>query len=171
MPLIAWTDFSWEAFATLTTGAMAVAGAVWVGLRQTTISDRQTKILHSQAKVAELTLRHELFERRLKVYQMVEGFLAFIMRTATFPEEQMFDLPRAMAQSKFVFRPEVHDNIQEIWKRSLTFRTLKVTMQTTFDAEGHYGEGNPQREEDHLEWFYDRLRSLPDVFGEEMKLS
>lgn len=150
---------------------MAVAGAVWVGLRQARISAKQTEILGNQVHLDELTLRHELFDRRWKVYQTTESFLAFILREADYPEEQMFDLARAVAHARFLFRSAVRDELDAIFKKSLSFRTLKKRMQTTFDAEGHYGEGNPEREHDELAWFHERLKTLPDLFGDEMKLS
>ena len=61
---VAWCSFSWEAFATLTTGLLAVGGAIVIAklqmhilTRQTEIADRQTDIAAGQAELERVKLR------------------------------------------------------------------------------------------------------------------
>lgn len=176
---IDWSAFTWEAFATLATGAMAVAGAVWVGLRQVGIAHqqveigaKQTAIMEQQTHLGELTLRHDLFERRTSVYQAVNAFLAHVMRHADYPERDIeAAFVQAMLNSRFLFPERVYEGLQEIWEHMLSFRALKSTMKATYEAEGHYGDGNPEREEQQLLWLVERLQTLPNLFGEEMRLA
>jgi hypothetical protein len=44
---IAWSELSWEAFATLATGVLAVAAAAWVGAGQLRLQRRQTELLEA----------------------------------------------------------------------------------------------------------------------------
>ncbi|MBI5941438.1 MAG: hypothetical protein HY859_13525 [Caulobacterales bacterium] len=69
IPPIVLSDFSWEAFATLVTGALAVGGAVWIHRRQTLILDRQVEI-------EALKTRIELFDRRMKIVELHSKLLS-----------------------------------------------------------------------------------------------
>lgn len=162
---ICWSCFSWDAFATLITGALVVVGAVWVGLRQ-------TKILERQVKLDELTLRKDLFEKRAAVFEATSNFMGFMLREADYPEPDLeIAYIHAMGQSRFLFPLAVHEGLDEIWRRTLDFRSLKREMTAKYSAEGHYGDGNPEREAEFHLWLYDRFTTLPDLFGNEMRLA
>jgi hypothetical protein len=70
-----------------------------------------------------------------------------------------------------LFPAPVHDGLDEIWRRAQELRSLKKQMASAFATEGHYGEGNPEREHDLIRWMYDRFTALPDLFGAEMRLA
>lgn len=59
---------SWEAFATLITGILAVGAAVWVGLKQ-------QKITAQQLENERLSLRLELFEKRYEFYDVLTRYI------------------------------------------------------------------------------------------------
>lgn len=72
---IDWTAFTWQAFATLCTGGMAVGSAFYIGLRQIGIASKQIDIAGRQAEIsgqqsqtAQMALREKLFERRFEFY-------------------------------------------------------------------------------------------------------
>lgn len=81
---LGWIDryaFDWPSFATLVTGASAVAGAVWIGTMQIGITDQQVKIAERQSKIMEqqvsiqrLTLKTELYDRRIKILADVRSY-------------------------------------------------------------------------------------------------
>ena len=54
---IDWSEFSWEAFATLVTGIAAVAAAWWVARNQIEIQKRQTKLSENDLKIQLLEKR------------------------------------------------------------------------------------------------------------------
>ncbi|OYY79425.1 MAG: hypothetical protein B7Y43_03160 [Sphingomonas sp. 28-62-20] len=73
MCAIDWCSFTWQAFATLTTGLIAATGAIAIGWRQVGIS----------RKVAELTLlaqREKLFDRLFELYETVRTYAAAVTR-------------------------------------------------------------------------------------------
>ena len=39
-------------------------------------------------------------------------------------------------------------------------------MNHLFETQGHYGDGNPEREGVEFEWFSERFSSLPQLFDE-----
>ncbi len=170
--MIDWQAFDWQSFATLTTGILAVGAAVRIGLRQSQITEQQNDILKMQAKLAETSLKHDLFERRYKVYDAVRAFLLSILQHAQFPsleEEQRF--LRAKHEAQFLFRKELQDFLQRVWEQSNNYRALKAEMNRIYQAEGHYGDGNPAREYELFEYFNSSFGELVDQFGHEMKLS
>jgi hypothetical protein len=172
VPQIYWSTFSWEAFATLATGASAVLAALVVGLKQSSIADRQSQILERQTHLEELKLRSDLFNRRFSVYQSTRKFCASIMAHAAEPEEVVKqEFLTALDQSKFIFRQDVYVDLQDLWKRSCRFFATKSVMQHQFETTGDYGQENIEREHEYLTWLMARLDNLSDLFGDEAKLS
>lgn len=160
MPQVYWQQFTWEAFATLTTGILAVAAAYRVGRKQADIQLRQ-------AKIQESALRSDLFERRYKVFEKAEQFIREIIQHADDPTAQtQQEFLVAMGEARFLFSPKVRGELEEIWKRWAGFHALKVTMNHLHRTEGHYGDGNPERERIELDWFVQRSSALPNVFDE-----
>jgi len=162
---INWSDFTWGAFATLATGAFAVAGAVGVGLRQIKISARQTD-LH------ELALRIELFERRSAVYNDVSAFLGHILRHADYPDRDLeLAMLQAIGKASFLFDETVKAGLDDVWKKAVAYGFLKKAMALSFEANGHYGDGNPEKEHIMHLWFEGKFSTLPDLFGDAMRLA
>jgi hypothetical protein len=162
--MINWHAFSWEAFATLMTGILAVGAAFAVGRRQLSIQEKQ-------ASLQELELRSDLFDRRYAVYDNVRKFLLHIIRDAQYPSSEIErDFLMAMGEAKFLFGNKVQAALQEMWERVGNYRVLKMEMERIYQDEGHYGDGNPKREHDLFIWISGRFSDLPDIF-EELKLS
>jgi F0F1-type ATP synthase membrane subunit c/vacuolar-type H+-ATPase subunit K len=168
---IAWDAFSWEAFSTLSAGVAAVLGAIVVGIKQAKISSQQTEILKRQIQLEELSFRASLFERRMKIYESTSEFLLSIIRNASPPDgDREISFLRAQRDTEFLFAPNVLDHLNEIWRRAAEYRAIYTTARHTFETKGHYGAGNPEREAAAVEWFAERLRILPSLFGEELRL-
>lgn len=179
--MIDWQGLSWEAFATLLTGLAAVVAAVIVGLRQAAIqreqvavAARQTQILDRQTALAELSLRKDLFEKRYEVYRATNNLLVKALQEGGFvdyndPIQQPFLMAKDAA--KFLFRPSVEVGLQEIWSKVCEGTAVHKDMSAIFKREGHYGEGNPEKQRDISNWLDERLRTLSELFGEELKLS
>ena len=170
--IIYWSEFTWEAFATLVTGASAVGGAVWVGIRQSGISHRQTQILDRQVRLEELSLRADLFERRFVVYEATRKFLAEIVAHADKPTPEVErEFVIALNESVFLFNGDVHIRIRGIWKTACEF----FAGHTVLEAANRRGATNPQdlldREHKQLLELSDKLLNLAAEFGDELKLS
>lgn len=174
-------DWTAEAVATLTTGILAVGGAIYVGReqariqhRQAGIADRQTKILDRQTKLAELTLRKELFDQRFAVYEATQRLLMQAMREGgwvDWNDPVMTPFFVAKDKAKFLFRPAVSQGLQEVWTKVNAGTAIHKVMMATYDKEGHYGTNNVERQHEITTWLDLRLRSLSDLFGDELRLS
>lgn len=171
MCAIALCEFSWEAFATILTGVLAVGAAAWVGRRQLEITSRQNDILDRQANFADLSLRHDLFERRYGVYGDVRDFLYSIVTNGAYPERDLeIKFFQAIGLSRFYFGEGVRDQLEAIRRKTADYALLKHEMDQTFAREHHYGEGNPEKEKELFGRIYDQLQGLPDLFGDALRL-
>lgn len=170
--MINWSAFSWEAFATLATGILAVGAAIYVGRRQVAISDRQSRILERQTNLDALRYRSELFERRFEVYEATARFLGGIMTHADEPERDVqMRFLAAVDASRFLFAPQVATELREIWKESCAFFATKSIMKANYSRTGSYGDGMPDKEFQQITGLNTRLESLGDIFGDELRLS
>lgn len=179
--MIDWTGFTWEAFATLVTGIGALVAAVIVGLRQVAIqreqvavAARQTNILDRQTALAEITLRNELFEKRHSVYAATNDLLVKAIQNGGWvdyndPIQNPFLV--AKDKAKFLFRPSVSVDLQEIWEKVCEGTAIHREMTALYQQEGHYGQEFPKRSYDVSIWIGERLGNLSEVFGHELKLS
>jgi hypothetical protein len=97
---IYWSDFSWEAFATIWTALVAVAGAVWVG-------HRQTRILEQQSKLTETNLRIQLLERRTACITTMQDVVAEWHREANLSPERFAAFQKAFNEAELLFSKKI----------------------------------------------------------------
>ncbi len=174
---IYWNAFTWEAFAALVTGGVAVYAAYRIGQRQSKIIERQVLLQH-------LTLRHELFDRRFAVYQAALDWLRFIAQTATMPNRppgegrnrpqdewaRQAALERtfleALDLSRFIFRAEVFRALNKIWEQG---NQLYYHQRSKRD-DGDNSQIHIDNENKTLTTLTDTFSNLRDVFGDELQL-
>lgn len=170
---IDWSAFTWEAFATLTTGMLAVGGATYVGIKQTRISKRQNEILDRQTRLAEAEHRADLFERRLQTFEATADFVIHINE---FPDSdpkhkvRMNLFAAKLRESQFLFKPHVFQALQEIWEKGNEFRADRAASMSNH-KDGIRSE--PDLERRLLEqpnWMFNRLDTLADVFRDDLDL-
>jgi len=156
---LGWIDcwaFEWGDFATLATGAIAAVGAVWIGLRQAAISARQTEILNHQVSIERISLRAELYDRRLKIYTdaMTYGANFWDNGTRTNVEAaRAFSL--AVESSKFLFNDEIHVLLKEIFRNIIKFSSVSLRLDRPYRSS-----------HDQL---FDRQEKLSDTIYEQVK--
>ena len=118
IPPMRFDYMSWEAFATLVTGASAVGAAYLIGVRQTRITARQTDIVARQTDIQRLALNASLFQRRMEVvnaFAMHKNALAWEPENVDATREAF---AKASNEVPFLFPSEVMDIIQEAWQLS-----------------------------------------------------
>lgn len=188
---VIWCSFTWEAFATILAGVLAFAagviaviGAVKVAKRQTDLLAKQSAIAERQVALAELTLRAELYEQRVQVYDAVRSWLAFIVSHGRAPgmarpKDGLHVVPgedaindqfiEAWDRSRFLFRPEVFRELERLRVQSHDLRYRQVMQTARDDQEGR--ERHTQRELDLMLDFGDTAQRLSTIFGDELNLS
>lgn len=159
----------WGAVATLLTGIAAVCGAIFLGRRQLKISESQTKIAERQAELAHRALRHELFDRRMAVFEGTVAYLGFILREAAPPGDDVLGrFALAKANAAFLFRPNLVEVLNEIWSKGFEYRSLHRRMARAMDRPGPHAEGDPELESEMLRWFHETYERIIPLFNDEM---
>jgi hypothetical protein len=132
---IAWTQFSWEAFATLATGLAAVVAALVVGWRQTGIAGRQNDQLAQQSEYARQTAERDyllqaqafrlalLSERKL-VLEEFRRLWGVWIQNATLQDEDWNALRRVLHQAQLVYSHDLSQKIGRALDGTLTERRM-----------------------------------------------
>jgi len=159
---VAWCNFSWEAFATLVAGGLAVFGATIVGLRQ-------QKILNHHSTIERLKLRSDTFEQRWAIYKTTADWLLHWWQSgepATGDKESEYVW--AIERAKFLFRPEVSEQLDRWLKMGLQLRYAER------QAERATGEAAKELENKIVETansLEKAFKQLPILFGEDMRMN
>lgn len=135
---LGWIDcwkFGWGDFATLATGGIAAVGAVWIGIRQSAISARQTEILNHQVSIERIALRAELYDRRLKIFTDVLTYSANVWDSGTRKDmEKARSFSLAMEGSKFLFNDEVHSLLSDLFRDIIQFNGVTQRLERPYRA-------------------------------------
>lgn len=179
-------EFPWEALATLIAGTAAVIGAVFIGKKQTRISEGQNAILREQAGIASrqvgilqnqvdlerLALRGDLFDKRFAVFEATEAWLADVMNGRELTGADITKrFKHSRDQAKFLFDHATNERLKELSDKSFQYYSKRKVNDQNVES----GRGVDQREIDHMlaleYWLYDRTYNLADLFGPELAVS
>lgn len=100
----------WSSIATFTTGALAVGAAIYVARRQNAILARQTAL-------QELTLRSEVFDKRLIVYRTIRIYVSIVMAAKSFDalyEIDFSEFEEAIEDAQFLFSKRLFLEIKSL---------------------------------------------------------
>jgi hypothetical protein len=125
-------------------------------------------IAYYQFKIAREKLKHDLFERRMKIFNEIGMFMAKIMQDGTSNYNDSMNLLRSTKEAVFLFDDKIDKYIREdIYKKSTRLTFLR-TMQ---DKPGNKGlEENLREHEAILNWFDVELRNIQDKFKEYLRI-
>lgn len=158
--------FTWEAFATLATGGLAVMGAAWIGHKQVTITERQTDITERQvgiaarqARIEMLTLQAQMYDRRIAVYRAIQDYMGLQWSDKLTPDTEVSkNFYIALEGASFLFPEPVQQKI----------RTLHILIRKQFAVrrEIYRIEKNNQVAGDEIQ---DRLDNYSDAIDQEFQ--
>ena len=160
---------TWEAVA----GFTAVAAAAWAASRAAGIAEGQRNIQRGQKDIqarqvhlGELKLRSDLFDRRFAVYEDTRRFLSAILTEGAPPsQEREHAFLVASERSRFLFRPQVYTDLNEVWRKASSYRAAWSV------AKANPSQEHLDAESELFEWLANRGLSLHELFGEELRLA
>lgn len=100
----------WSSIATFTTGALAVGAAIYVARTQNAILARQTTL-------QELTMRNEVFDKRLLIYRTIRVHVSIVMVAKSFdalPEIDFSEFEEAIEEAQFLFSKRLFLEIKSL---------------------------------------------------------
>lgn len=171
---------SWEAFATLLTGALAVGAAILVGLRQVGIAQRQADIQekqvfisHELTKIEKRKVMADLYDRRLATFAAVDDWLRWVVQHGEAPAlngdigaDVRARFESAMITSRFLFRPIVHETIQDCWKMGNDLHYANASLKAGDSRTAEHAENRTKIMGRLARW----LTVFPEIVGSEMDL-
>lgn len=132
---INWSSFSWEAFATLTTGLAAVFAAWRVGHRQLALLAEQQKFTVEQARQARdlkfQELRITLLDRRIECIKRMREIESDFLREAKVKSERLPDLTFLIHNCILIFPGSITQDLDKIL-------TASILSRSHFERSRHY---------------------------------
>lgn len=175
---------SWEAFATLLTGALAVGAALLVGLRQTDIQTKQVLIQNRLADLEEFKLKEALFDARYAVYNGARMWLLATVQAGT-PPYSIKDLKGetkaaefkwandfldALDRSRFLFRPSVRAELVKMYEAGQELRQADRALERDSTTQ-EQRERAADKHDEAFKYLSGLLGNFSDIFGDELKLT
>lgn len=133
---------SWEAFAVLVTGILAVAAAWHVGKRQVSVQALQAEIAREQVQLerqntqlAEFTLRSELFDRRYAYFELFLKYFHATQRPEPPSGELEMEFIRESRKADLFFPKEASPIITDLFVQAGEYQELNEKRQDLEGAE------------------------------------
>jgi len=140
---------------------IAAAAAVFVTWR---LGRGQLRVAEQQAKFAEVRLQHDLFERRIAVFDAARDLLLEVFRTANVSDEGFRNFVRGTEKAVFLFDKSVSNYIETMRN---TAASVKFTSSRLADPDLHVGQERAQYAQtkaDQTKWFFDQFDILIEKF-------
>ena len=131
-------------------------------------------IAFQQHKINDQRLRHETYERRLKVYKSVQRHLSVILREGKTTYQECSEFYSEASEAAFLFDNTVMERIDEIYKKSIDMVALYEQM---YPSDGSPGlpVGNERSEVAHKntelkKWHHNQLGESKEFFAKKLGL-
>jgi hypothetical protein len=163
--LIYWSEFTWEAFATLFAGAGAVIAAFYVAKTQAAIQKELVGIQQVQAGLQSLSLRSELFDRRFQNYSVVRDFLGLVLREGReIQESEIAKFSDAHREARFLFESSVWDGLELAWRDCVEFLEIDHDLNQAMVQDGQAEQSLQEQRAEYWNRVFLRLKSLHELY-------
>jgi hypothetical protein len=117
-----------------------------------------------QLWLAGVRLRHDLYDRRLKVLETAQRLLAVVFTNANIPPDEFYKYVQGISQASFLLNDGVVSYLEELRKRALQMMRVEISLRNL---------ELPQEERarladtaaEYLDWF----TSQPDVLANKFR--
>lgn len=110
--------------ATIIASGAAVFVAWTVGQGQLSIARRQADIAEQQAKLADIRMRHDLYDRRFKIYEAARALVVAVFRRVNVSDDEFFSFVSGTADAVFLLGPDMVVYLDEMRAKALQLRQL-----------------------------------------------
>lgn len=142
-----------EILSALLTPVVAILGSI-IALQQVLINRRR--------------LKHELFDRRFKVYDHAKYFLSIIYANRTLTDQQIYEFKSETRESRFIFDNDI-ENLFNIWiNKAYEAKALKDELDPL--PVGTERSENVKKQREIFDWFETQQSILINKFTPYLKL-
>jgi len=129
-------------------------------------------IAYQQYKLNQFRLRHEVYERRLRVYKAVQSFLSQILRDGDVDYPRTSQFYADASEAAFLFDKSVQQYIDELYGKAIALHSLQEKMYPSDASPGlPVGEERSKVAEENsglLKWFEHQLSESKTLFRKHM---
>jgi hypothetical protein len=119
-------------------------------------------LARQQVIIARTKLRHDLFDRRFKVFEAARTFLASVMRSGKMSVSDFNDYTAGVIDAQFLLSKEVRAYLFEIRKRATAMQALNDTLEPL--PPGAKKSELVDKAGAEFTWLSEQLDVLPDKF-------
>jgi len=128
----------------------------------------QKKVAKEQADIAREELRHDLYERRYRVFDAARKLLCEIAVRRTASEDALRAFVIGTGDAVFLFDDDMDAQLKEIHNRALKLQTLNDVLHSMPVGDQRTETVNQSGE--HFGWLINQLEGLVDKFKPFLKL-
>jgi hypothetical protein len=128
-------------------------------------------LTYQQYRMNALRLKHELFERRFKVYDVFRWFVGSVMREGKTSHAVCESFLREISQAEFLFGPEIPEYLTSVYKKGLDLvrSDREITSVDSLQADERTRVAHENVE--LLKWFGDQYDVARRLFGKYLNLT
>ncbi|GLR77121.1 hypothetical protein [Aliivibrio sifiae] len=143
------------------------------GLLTPVIAIIATYIAYQQWKLNKQKLMLEKYDRRLKIYEEVKKVLILITRDAEISHKNLLEFNISVSEADFLFRHEISDYLQEIYKRGLNLHrwNRKYKDNTQIKPEGYNHDEVVDGMDFELTWLTEQFNPAKEKFKKYLDIS
>ncbi|MEA5571316.1 hypothetical protein [Calothrix sp. UHCC 0171] len=131
-------------------------------------------IAWQQYQVSRLTLRKDLYEKRLRVYQAFMSYLSEIVREGKVHHNRVIQFYAEASEGEFLFDAELVEKADELYKQGIQLWYLHNQLYP-FDGSPGLPVGDERSRVAHedselLEWFINQISTTRELFRKQMSI-
>jgi hypothetical protein len=129
-----------------------------------------TYIAIQQYRANQLKLRHDLYDRRLLLYNAVAEFLAHVMREGTADRAQLVTLLQKTRESYFLFGKEISDYVTDLYKKGVDLEHYEKQLDHSHLPVGGERTRIAGQQAELLKWFGHQFDVIQPMFAKKLSL-
>jgi len=147
--------------ATLVAAGVAAYFAWQLGKGQLAVGRRQAHIAGQQARLADVRLQHDLFDRRFEIYESARNLLLDVFQTSNVSREALGNFVRGTEKAVFIFDQAITDYLAELRRQAIRLQEANAMIA---DGRAIVGDGSgataAARKAELSQWFVDQFDEL-----------
>jgi len=124
-----------------------------------------------QAKTERLRLRHELYDRRMKLFRGVMVLLSHVLQQGKVDLPQIFEFNAATQESYFLFGKDIYEYMRTLHVRAVDLRTVGQKLAQQSLPVGEERSRLADNESELLKWFGEQFDVAREKFSKHMSLA
>lgn len=127
-------------------------------------------IAYRQYRLEQVKFRHELYEKRLAIFNSTMNLLATIMRRADVNLEELFLFLRETNQAYFLLGKEIADYLDEIYRKGVDLRSQNERIRHASFSDEQERVHLIEKNTELLKWLTNQLQISREKFAKHLGL-